>query len=308
MYGRRSIWQEIVYEFRSGNMVTRLIMVNVAVFVVFGLFRLFTFLFQADFIYAAVMEWLLLPADLLKLATRPWTLFTHMFLHGGLLHILFNMLVLFWFGRILREFLGNTKILPVFLYGGLAGAVLMIAAYNIFPVFSEVRSVATALGASAGVMAIVTGAATLVPDYTIRLLLIGPVKIKWVALAIIAIDLISISVSNSGGHIAHIGGAILGFVYIRQLQAGTDLARPWYWIEDRATELFTRRKKPRVVYTSKQKKQQKAKKQAAKKKQKEDKARQDKIDAILDKINESGYDSLTKEEKAFLFSASKEEE
>jgi len=210
------------------------------------------------------------------------------------------MLTLYWFGSIFTEFLGNKKFLPVYLYGIIAGAVLFILIYNTAPVFKSVLHDSSMVGASAGVLAIAVAAATLLPDYTIFLILIGPVRLKWLALVMVLIDLISIPFGNPGGHIAHIGGAILGFVYIKQLQAGNDWGRGLNNLFDWAVTIFTGRRKLKV-HTSNTNFRTEKKEEPANEKQ------QEKLDRILDKISNSGYDGLTKEEKEFLFRYSKKD-
>jgi hypothetical protein len=225
-----------------------------------------------------------------------------MFTHGEVMHILFNMLVLYWFGKILTEFLGNRKILPLYLLGGISGAILFIASYQLFPIFHAAVPEARAWGASASVMAVMIAAATLVPDYTMFLLLIGPVKIKWIALIAVVLDLISIPSSNAGGHIAHLGGALFGFVFIRQMQKGRDLSSGINWLIDKSANLFKPKTPLKVSYRTKEK----STKQSAGKTVVQS-SKQERLDSILDKIAQSGYDSLTKDEKEFLFKVSKEE-
>jgi len=301
---RNSIWSELQLAFRRGNTVNRLIFVNIAVFLIINIGIVIARLFAIN--ESAVAIWLkffTLPADMHQLLYRPWTLVTHMFSHIGFFHILFNMLWLYWMGRILTEYLGNRKILPVFMMGAWAGAVLYIASYNIFPGLQSDLPLAEALGASAGVMAIIVATATLLPDYTIFLLFIGPVKLKWLAVAALLIDLISIQGMNSGGHIAHLGGALFGFVFIKELQAGNDWSKGFNRIVDALTDAFKPGPaKPTFTRTKESRKNRKSKKSAPKHL---DAATQKKVDAILDKIADSGYDSLNKSEKEFLFKISK---
>jgi len=311
MYSGGSIWDDIKQEFRSGNALTRLILVNIGVFITLNLLHLVLFLSMGDraqsqILFYEVLSWLMIPAEVGKLLTRPWTLITHMFAHYEFWHIRFNMLWLYWFGRILRDFAGNHRLFPIYFLGGIAGAFLLIISYNLFPVLQPALPHVRALGASAGVLAIITATATLMPNYTIYLLFLGPVKIKWIALVMVVIDLLSITGSNTGGHIAHIGGAIFGFVFIKQLQQGQDWSRPFNNFTDLLREAFVPGQKPRVVHRSDPGRSSKRRKKEGQKPK--DTSKQERIDAILDKISRSGYDSLSKEEKDFLFKASREED
>lgn len=298
MYGNTSIWGDIKREFFSGNVVSQLIIINVLVFVVINLVTVAIFLASGSTVNP-VLPWIMIPADVVQLLKRPWTLLTHMFAHFGIWHLLFNMLWLFWFGKIIQEFIGNKKILPLFIYGGLCGAALLIISYNIFPGLQSDLPYVSALGASAGVLAIVVAAATLVPDYTVFLLFFGAVKIKYIALFMVILDMVSIPGLNSGGRIAHLGGALFGYVFIKQLQVGHDWSKPFNNFLDAMAGLF-RKKEPRMVY--------KTDSQERKRKQSDyPQDKQQQVDAILDKIARSGYDSLSKEEKEFLFKVSKDE-
>lgn len=291
-----SIWDDFKRTVNSGNTISILLIVNICVFVAINLLRVIdklAFSGPDGVFYAPVMEQILLRAEIMGLLTHPWTLLTHMFAHEGLFHLVFNLLFLYWFGRIIQEFIGNRHILPLYILGGLSGAFLMVLFYNIFPGLATEVAYIRALGASAGVMAIVVGAATLVPDYTVFLILIGPVRLKYIALVLVVLDVIGMAGFNGAGSIAHLGGAIMGFVYIRQLQVGHDWARPFDKMLAAIARLFSGRPKgPRMVYK---------RPEAAAPGKKPGQTDQARIDAILDKINQSGYDSLTKEEKEFLF-------
>jgi hypothetical protein len=190
------------------------------------------------------------------------------------------MLWLYWMGQIFEEYLGNKRTIGLYLLGGLTGGLLFVACYNLIPAFTNVNAAATSVvvGASASVMAIVVATATLLPDYTIPLMIIGPVKLKWIALFYSVIDFLGIAGTNAGGEIAHLGGALFGFIYIKQLQRGHD------WIGG-INKLFSPKPKMKVVSNSGN--QRKA----------SGTPRQEDVDRILDKISGSGYDSLTKQEK-----------
>lgn len=281
-----SIIGDIKYQFRYGNMVVKLIFVNIGVFVVLGIFNLLGFLVQSSSLYQFVLLKLQVPASLHNLLYQPWSVFTYMFMHTQFFHILFNMLWLYWFGEIFVLYLGDSKVLPLYIIGGLAGALTYILAYNLIPVFRPAVGVSYMLGASASIYAIVFAAATINPDHELGLLFIGPVKIKYIALVSLLLDIITIPYVNAGGYIAHVGGALSGFLFIRGLRSGIDV-----------TSIFKRKPKVKVSYKSNEVKGSPGAPRGT--------GDQEKVDEILDKIARSGYDSLSKEEKDFLFHYSK---
>ncbi|MBL4715230.1 MAG: rhomboid family intramembrane serine protease [Bacteroidia bacterium] len=283
---------------KKDNALIQLIIINVAVFI--GVNLLYTITFLANTgpeLYDSILKWLAVPSSLSKLITRPWTVITYMFLHEGFFHILFNMLWLFWLGKILVEYLGNKKLISTYVLGGISGGLVYIIAFNVFPAFQGMTEYSYALGASAGVLAVVIATATLIPDYSIHLLFLGPVKLKYIAMFSIVIDVISIGKGNSGGHIAHLGGAIFGFIYIKQLQKGNDLASRFNKIMDSMSSMFSSKSNLKVSHKS-------ASKTASTMASSSSTPDQEVIDTILDKIAKSGYDSLSKEEKDILFRAS----
>jgi len=278
----RSIFGELWYKmFHSGSRLNLFIGINVLVFLIIGIFAVFDRLNGIN-----VAEWLTnqlsMPAFMPALPYKFWTPLTYMFLHREFFHILFNLLWLYWMGRIFEEYLRPGQFIFTYIAGGFAGALFYILAYNIFPVFSSHVENSVILGASASVSAIVIAVATLLPDYSIMLLLFGAVRLKYLAVAFVVIDFLSIAASNPGGSIAHLGGALLGFVYIKQLQNGND------W-----SKIFEKRKKLKIV--SNQKTGSAVNRLPD----------QEVIDGILDKISKSGYESLSKKEKEQLFNASK---
>ena len=320
-----SIWEDIKREFNYGNMITRIIIINVGVFVAINLVRAFVYFSHSGQVWSPegfqnFLGYIAMSSDWFTVLTRPWILFTSMFAHYGVWHILWNMLFLFWFGRIFGDFLGNQRVLPLYLLGGLAGSLLYFVSYNVLPYGGGEPGIA--LGASAAVMAIVTGAGTIAPDYTIRLLFLGNVKLKYLVAAILFMYLISLTNGvNEGGHYAHFGGAIFGFLFVRQLQNGNDWSRPVNNLLDTIGSFFTnlfnrerapRRKGPKVAYRNPEARMN-TRRKAAKGGQKSDSSsnndtavdHQERLDAILDKIKQTGYESLTEEEKEFLFNASK---
>ena len=289
-----TLWQNIQYKMlRSGNKLNLLIGINVAVFLIINVSavieHLLTSFSQPSMIAYYANEYFATTAYLPKLLTRFWTPFTYMFMHEGILHILFNMLWLYWMGRIFEEYLGNKRTVGLYIMGGLAGAFFYIACFNIFPAFTHnpALQAVPAVGASASVMAIMVATATLLPNYTISLLLFGPVKLKWLVGVTLIIDFLLIVGSNPGGEIAHLGGALFGFIYIKQLQKGHD------WVTG-ISNIF--KSSPKLKVAAKNTGKNSA-----------EYPRQEEIDRILDKISQSGYDSLSKQEKEILFRASNNE-
>ncbi len=274
--------------FHSGNPLYLFIAINIVVFLGLGVLSLIEALGVTDMpLSGYVVSWLQLPASVSALLSKPWTLVTYMFTQQGLFHVLFNMLWLFWLGIIFLDFLKKRQFLFVYLAGGLAGGALYLLAYNLIPVLRADAFRTVMIGSSASVSAVVFATATLLPDYTIRMLLFGNVKLKYLALVFIALDILAMGGLNAGGSIAHIGGALLGFVYIKRLQSGRD----WSRILGRNR----RKRRLRVVRNDMPPPQEEPLV-----------PNQEVIDRILDKISQSGYDSLTKAEKEALFKASKQ--
>ncbi|MBK9793134.1 MAG: rhomboid family intramembrane serine protease [Sphingobacteriales bacterium] len=301
-----NIWQDIKWQYRYGSDLIKLILINIAVFITVNLINI-PFILFAKTVPFNLVDFLSLYASPHNFVRHPWGIFTYMFIHEGFWHILWNMLGLYWFGQIVQDMIGKPKILPLYIFGGIFGGLLYMLAYNIFPLFSNAVAVSSCIGASAGVMAIVLAAATIAPNFELGFAIIGPVKIKWIALVYVVLDLINIQGGNAGGHIAHLGGALFGFVFIKQLQSGNDFTRPFYAVTDFFSNLFKKKSNLKVeykkeyVYTS----EKNTKSNTAQ--QKETISKQEKLDAILDKINRSSYDSLSKEEKEFLFKISQED-
>jgi len=297
-----SFTDEIKNTFQTGSILTRLIIINVAVWLSVRLVLLFLFLFNSpegtgDYL----LSWLSVPASLSELLFRPWTPITYMFLHVDFFHILFNMLWLYWFGKIFLEYLGAKRLLSTYILGGLAGAFLYILAYNLFPVFSEVLPYSTAMGASASVLAVVVATATYVPNFTLHLMFLGPVKLKYIAIFSVVLDIMSIQGGNAGGHIAHLGGALFGFLVIGQYQKGNDVSVGFNKFFDSITSYFY---KPAGNLHVSHSAAGKVRKKTDEQYNYEKKQNQEQIDVILDKISKSGYSSLTKEEKEILFKIS----
>lgn len=293
-----SILDDIKSNFRSGHMITRLIMINVGIFVITALMGSFA----PDFYNGTFVKWIAVPGDPVSLLYKPWTILTYMFVHDGFGHIFWNMLFLYWFGRIVGDMIGDKHILPIYIIGGLAGAIAYVVSY--YFVINVVGSIM--VGASASIMALVIIAGRINPEKELNLLLIGRVKIKWVILALILMDLVFIGKnSNTGGHIAHIGGMIMGWVYYSQIGEENDLETRMNRLFDWIGSLFTfntapRRKSPLTVKYKSDKIKNMSEYRAD-----SEEVMQQKVDAILDKIKKKGYDSLTDIEKETLYQASK---
>jgi membrane associated rhomboid family serine protease len=289
------IWDEIKLTFRNGSNLTRLIYINIVVFILLSIVAGIGFLLNNQEISGKALDLFSVPASFNALLLRPWTLITYMFTHKDIWHILFNMLWLYWFGRIFLEYLDERKLVAVYLLGGISGALVYILSFNIFPAFTGVVADSVAIGASASVMAIVIAIAAYVPDYTIQLFLFGRIKIKYMALAIFILTSIMDFSVNSGGKLAHIGGAFFGYFYIINLRHGHDIGKGFNRIIDFFVTIFKPRKKLKVTY----------KKVATEYDYNKIRVEhQKRINNILDKISKGGYESLTKEEKEALFKES----
>lgn len=317
----KSIADDIRKQFDYGNMVTRLIIINTAIFVLINLVRL-GFTITAGFKYDArfddVVRLFSIHADLVYTITHPWVIFTHLFLHIGFWHFLFNMLFLHWFGRIVGDLIGDRRVVPLYLLGGLFGALIYLLSA---PLIGATESYA--YGASASVMAIVVASGILAPNYLLHLLLIGEVKLKYVVLALIFLDLIGIGgLDNTGGRFAHLGGVAFGVIFISLLGRGRDLSIPvnrfFDWISDlirgnrrrsyrgTTSKIFVRHSAASAVRKHAEAQGPGSAQQRSTTAETENRrAYQERLDAILDKIKSKGYDSLSAEEKEFLFIASK---
>jgi membrane associated rhomboid family serine protease len=290
--------------FRSKDILPRLILVNALIWLAIGIMRVFSFLLNVpdSTLTNYIVEYLALPANLESLAVRPWTLATYMFLHIDFFHFLFNMLWLFWFGKIFLEFLNSRQLLLIYLLGGFSGGILYVIFYNIFPVFEKSLDLSVALGASASVMAIVTAISFYVPGYSIQMLFIGKIRIFYIALFLFILDFFMIRSENAGGHIAHIGGALFGLSYIVARRKGMNFKGVWNIIWFR--QLFGKLHKSRLRVDYNNTGSTNGRPLTDDEFNERRAIRQKKIDEILDKISKSGYESLTNEEKDLLFKSS----
>ncbi len=289
-----SLFQEIRNFFSRGSILARLIGVNVVIFVAVNLIRVFFFLWNVDGAAETMSQWLGISSNIHVVLHRPWTLITYMFLHFDFLHILFNMIVLYVGGRLFSDFIGQDRLTATYLLGGIAGALFYIVSFNVFPVFEEVVAFSLAIGASASVLAIFIAIAAYMPNYQLPLLLFGRIRLKYIAIFFVVLDLISIDQGNPGGHLAHLGGALWGYIYARLLRSGRDPAMVLGFYLEKMIRIFRKRPTMRVEYTRER--------YVSDEDYNEQRAeQQNKIDHILDKISKHGYDSLTKEEKQLLF-------
>ena len=292
-----SLIDEIRAAARSGGMVTQLIAINLGVFLIVNLVGVFYFL-GGNGGSNMLTSYLAVPASIPMLWTRPWTIFTYMFLHEGFLHILFNILWLYWFGTIFLQYFSSKQLLGLYILGGLFGGLFYIVSFNVFPVFAPHVLRSYALGASASVIAIVAATAVYVPNYVVQLMFIGPVKLKWIAIVMIVLDVIGVSSANSGGHLAHLGGAFMGWIFINSYRNKTDITKFIPWI---ATNLFSKtkaKKKNPHMHVSYKRGETEHEYNARKREN------QKQLDSILEKVKKDGYASLTRAEKDILFSSS----
>ena len=290
---------------KPNNTLVQLILVNTVIFLTVLLMYIIFNMSQKPDYYAFAINQLALPASVGEFLHRPWTLITYFFTHEDIWHILSNMLFLYWFGRLVDEYLGSRRLVSLYMLGGLAGGLAYMFIYNLVPYFQTAVAGSHMIGASAAAFSVAVGAATLLPNYTFHLLLIGPVRIKYIAFFFIILSLAQSVGQNAGGHLAHLGGALTGFLFIKLLQNGNDLGRPIYWVMDGWVGLF--RKKPAVKVSYKQRSSTQPASTYATAGASSSAVSvpdQDEIDAILDKISRSGYESLTREEKQKLFRAS----
>lgn len=289
--------ENIFASFRQGNSLTRLIFINVVVFIILGFVEILLQLLK--FPSAFVWAYLSLPAEFTQLLFRFWTPISYMFLHEGFFHLLFNMLSLYWFGKLFLMYFSEKQLVGLYLFGGLMGALLYVGAFNLFPYYAPILSQSLLLGASGSIMAIIVASAAQSPNMEMQLLFIGSVKLKYIALVAVLTSFFGITSSNGGGQLAHLGGALAGYYFVVSLRQGRDLTKGINWLLNFLANISTTRKlkvKPNKSRTTPMSDAEfnvnKVRKIAN-------------IDRILDKIKTSGYESLTAEEKKRLFEQGK---
>ena len=288
------IFTNIKQSFRNGGIPLQLIYINVGVFLIIRMFGVICLLFNIPHI--SLLDFIELPSSIPDLLRKPWTLITYMFTHYDFFHILFNMLWLYWFGKIFLQFFNARQLGGLYILGGLAGALFFVLSYNMLPYFQSAAPYSALIGASASVMAIVFAISFYRKDLEIQLLLIGRIKLIYLALATLIIDFLAITSSNAGGHIAHIGGALLGILFAAQIKKGKDFTNPINKAVDWFVNLRKPKSKMRVTY-----KRNETDYEYNERKHKQN----EEIDQILEKLKRSGYQSLSSEEKKKLFDASK---
>ena len=283
--------QGILYKFKTLNIANKLIVINIAVFL---LFFIASFLFNTS--SEVLMQWFVLPEEPIEVLKQPWSLLTYSFLHGGFMHILFNMIWLNFFSKFILNLFSEKRFLTVYLLGALYGGLLFVTAYNVFPVFQS--KAGYLLGASASVSALMVFAATYSPNISFRFFMVT-IKLWQLAVGLFLLDLFRLgSGTNPGGMLSHVGGAVFGYVYAVQLAKGNDIGLWFEKIVASLVNLFKTKKNTPFRKVHKTPKNTSKKKTTSVKD-----GRQIKIDGILDKIGKSGYESLTKQEKDFLFKA-----
>lgn len=305
----QSIWEDIKWKYQTGNTLIRIIMVNVAAFVFINLGVILIRNIIGEGAGEVFLRFFMVSSDLFHDFTHPWVFITHMFLHTSFWHIFWNMVWLYTFGNIIGDLLSDRVVLPTYILSGLFGALIYVIAGNT-PTPWDVGGFA--LGASAAVCGFLMLGATRFPDYVVNLFFIGPIKLKFIFLFFLLVDLFALGGNtNSGGHLAHLGGVFMGW-YLAEKNMG--LIDSMNGIIDKVNNFFTKlfspssKSKMKVRYknTKKEKQQHRQSSHSNRKQKPEQKmGHQEKIDAILDKIKESGYESLNEEEKEYLNIASK---
>ncbi len=295
-----SFWDNLKNAFnRRDNSLYKLMAINLIAFFILLISRVVLTLSGFGAVYKEGLKWIMMPASLPTLAKQPWSIFTYFFLHEGFFHILSNLLFLYYFGLLIHQYLGSRKLTNLYILGGVFGAGFYVLMYNIAPYFSGAVDTSFMLGASAGVFAVVVGAATLAPQTTFVLFLLGPVKIVYIAVFYVLLSFANSIGENAGGEIAHLGGAMLGYGYIVALRRGWDLGIPIQKVGLFFENLGTRRA-PKVSY-----RRTSSTKPTGTNQDKKETLTQEEVDKILDKIADKGYEGLTKEEKRKLFEYSK---
>lgn len=296
-----NLWKDIQQQFKHGSALNRLIFINIAVYALINIIYVFSWIFTGSAhgtvgsVLMVNIQTYLNPEILMR---KPWTLFTYMFVHEGFLHLLFNVLWLFWFGRIFIDVLKGKRLFAVYVLGGIFGALFAGFMYAVIPALQQLAAgTVPMIGASAAVLAIVAATATYFPNYQVYLLFFGQVRLKYLALVMVALDIIALPGLNSGGHLAHLGGALFGFVWAWQLKQGNDIAAWFVRLCDWIAGLFAEKPTMRVRYRNQKSNISDVQFEEIGKVA----VSQSEIDVILDKISKYGYDSLTKKEKDLLF-------
>lgn len=288
-----NIIDDLKLQYKMGGIVTQLIFWNVALFVLPWLFfALLSLLgFNIDYIH-----YVSLSSNPAHLLWKPWSLLSYAFFHSGIMHIIFNMIVLNFSGRLFMTYFTSKQLLGLYVLSAIFAGICYILVFYVLNVSAPI------VGASAAIMAILVATTTYHPLMDLRLLIIGNVKLWHITAVIVIVDLMQLRSENMGGHISHLSGAFFGFIFIKLLQNGTDLSTVVTRIVDFFANLF--KKNTSTPFKKVHKNYSKPLGKSVSKIVTKDKSQQQ-IDEILDKISQSGYDSLTKEEKEFLFKVGK---
>lgn len=305
-----AIFENIKHRMRNAPILRQLIYINVGLFIVVHLVKVVLLLFNiTSYEWLSYLE---VPSRLNVLPYRFWTVFTYMFVHNDIWHLLFNMLWLYWFGSIFVQYFSQKHLSVLYVMGGLAGVLLYLFAYNVFPYFADKQGMMC--GASAAIMAIVFATAIRIPNYKVNLMFIGSVSLKYIAALVIIIDLLSMTSHNAGGHFAHIGGALMGILFGLYWNRGKDILAPINNLVDRVVGSWKRphikikkpsKKKPRPTHTQEHGETDHRRPETDSEYRMRKKQEAEEIDRILDKIKKSGYSALTAEEKQRLFDVRK---
>ena len=290
-----ALLDQLKYQFRTGGTYLKIIYINVFVYVFFLFISIVFTLMKWDYSPEYLERFFTFSSSPITFIKRPWTIFTYMFLHGSFWHIFNNMLIYFFTARMFEDLLGKKAALSTYIIGGFCGAILYLITHNLFPLFSDMGEIPM-LGASAAVMAVFVGIATYSPNYEVMLFGLLRIKMKYLALVWVTLDVVGLANPDGIAHFAHLGGAIWGYLYVVNIKKGKDISS-WFNKAISFFESLSKKKKIKIVY--------KKSRPVVKKTKDGNKSRQEKVDAILDKIKASGYDSLTKAEKDYLFDASK---
>lgn len=303
----RSLIEELKAFFSKKEVLTRLIIINISVFAIINISGLLLYLLNIDKEFLQehgvfrLTYYLSLPSDLGSFLLRPWSLITYMFVQEDIFHLFFNMLVLYVGGQIFNRFVGETKLLSTYILSGITGALLYIITFNIFPAFQDIVGGSFAIGASASVLGVFIAAATFTPNLPLNVILLGDVKLKYIAIVFIILDLLNIRNGNAGGHIAHLGGAFYGYLFISQLKKNVDISQAFNkWMAKLKSYFYGGQQKSNFKNVHKNPRRPSSDEDYLKKKNEH----QAEIDQILDKIKKSGYESLSAKEKQKLFDAS----
>ena len=294
-----NIIDNIKQSFSRGNYLTRLIYINAGVFLVVKLLCVILGVLGFSNIWVSSLE---LPAFLQTFILQPWSIITYMFMHHDFIHLIFNLLTLYWFGKMFIGYFSQKQLVGLYFLGGIGGAIFYLVTFNIFNIFNTSIYLSYLLGASASVMAIIFALVRYCPNQEIHLALIGPVKLKYLGIAMLVLDIIGTFSLNAGGSIAHIGGALIGYLFAQfMISYGKDITDPINKVISWVNDLFKKDKKPKFTVHKNTSKTDEEWNMENKNRKREN---NEEIDRILEKIKKSGYTNLSDEEKKRLFDLS----